>query len=65
VEVVEDTKMTERRGNVYENKGPVAEFRIMNGELLRSTLVRAAACGARSEFELPHRVQNDTLLRIE
>jgi hypothetical protein len=33
VETVEDTKMTERRGNVYESKGPMAEFRIMNGEL--------------------------------
>ncbi len=33
VEPVEDSKMTERRGNVYENKGPVAEVRIMNGEL--------------------------------
>ncbi|MGP8239666.1 MAG: hypothetical protein ACLQVW_30205, partial [Limisphaerales bacterium] len=33
VETVEDAKMTERRGNVYENKGPMAEFRIMNGEL--------------------------------
>ncbi len=33
VEKVEDAKMTERRGNVYENKGPVAEVRIMNGEL--------------------------------
>ena len=45
VEVVEDTKMTERRGNVYENKGPVAEFGIMNGELLRSALVRASTSG--------------------
>ncbi|MGO8736376.1 MAG: hypothetical protein ACLQVM_26685, partial [Terriglobia bacterium] len=42
VEGVEDTKMTERRGNVYENKRPVAEFRIMNDELPRSTLVPAA-----------------------
>ncbi|MGO8735164.1 MAG: hypothetical protein ACLQVM_20495, partial [Terriglobia bacterium] len=33
VEGVEDTKITERRGNVYENKGPMAEVRIMNGEL--------------------------------
>jgi hypothetical protein len=33
VEAVEDLKMNERRGNVYENKGPVAEFGIMNGEL--------------------------------
>jgi hypothetical protein len=33
VEAVENSKMTERCGNVSENKGPVAEFRIMNGEL--------------------------------
>jgi hypothetical protein len=33
VETLEEAKMTERRGNVYENKGPMAEFRIMNGEL--------------------------------
>jgi hypothetical protein len=30
VEAVEDTKLKERCGNVYENNGPVAEFRIMN-----------------------------------
>jgi hypothetical protein len=44
-ETLEDAKMTERRGNVYENKGPVAEFGIMNGELLRSALVRASTSG--------------------
>jgi hypothetical protein len=33
VETLEDTKLKERCGNVYENNGPVAEFRIMNGEL--------------------------------
>jgi hypothetical protein len=33
VEAVEDTKLKERCGNVYENNGPMAEFRIMNGEL--------------------------------
>ncbi|MGO8735223.1 MAG: hypothetical protein ACLQVM_20795, partial [Terriglobia bacterium] len=65
VETVEDSKMTERRGNVYENKGTMAEFRIMNDELPRSTLGPAAAYGARSEFELPHRDHNDTLLRIK
>jgi hypothetical protein len=33
VETLEDSKLKERCGNVYENNGPVAEFRIMNGEL--------------------------------
>ena len=33
VETLEDTKMNERRGNVYENNGPVTELRIMNGEI--------------------------------
>jgi hypothetical protein len=32
-ETLEDTKLKERRGNVYESKGPMAEFGIMNGEL--------------------------------
>ena len=30
VETLEDSKLKERCGNVYENNGPVAEFRIMN-----------------------------------
>jgi hypothetical protein len=42
VEAVEDTKLKERCGNIYENNRPVAEFTIMNGELLRSTLAPAA-----------------------
>jgi hypothetical protein len=39
-----DLKMNDRCGNVYENKGPVTEFRIMNGEyeLLHSALVPAS-----------------------
>ena len=32
VEAVEDLKMSDRCGNVYQNKGPLTEFRIMDGE---------------------------------
>jgi hypothetical protein len=33
VETLEDSKLKERCGNVYEKNRPMAEFRIMNGEL--------------------------------